>query len=171
VRSLVCLLLVLVSSPGGASSAFEEVDARLATATTSASADMAPRASILQPTYVLQFQVSDDDRPAEASISFVAGARVRSDRNVTVLVDAAPLPPDVILTSRRERTTLCLVAWMQEHQLRQRDGSVVAFTPAGCGSSCERRQGLTSSRSSFASAFLITHPFSPRAFPIATAAA
>jgi len=53
-----------------------------------ASVDVKPRASIVQSTEVLRFQVTDPDRPAEAVLTFAAGARAAASSEVLLIVTA-----------------------------------------------------------------------------------
>jgi hypothetical protein len=90
-------LLVFVSLTGEASLAFEP-DTVVARATAAASIEVVPRAAILEPMAVLQFHVTEVDRPAEASIPFVAGARAHSESEVVVLIEPVSLAPGVTLS-------------------------------------------------------------------------
>jgi hypothetical protein len=72
-------------------------DDRLATATLTASAQVSPRTAVQVSSDVLVFQVIDAEVPAEATVTFTAGARTRPDREVRLFM-SQDLPASVTMT-------------------------------------------------------------------------
>jgi hypothetical protein len=92
------IVAVCVSVSGSVAGANAAADRDLASATTVASAHVGRRSSLQVSTSVLIFQVTDNARPAEAVVSFVAAARTAIDGEVRLTMRRAPEAEGMALT-------------------------------------------------------------------------